>query len=422
MSVLLGCIADDFTGATDLASFLVASGMRTVQLMGVPTGPVDLSEADAVVIAMKTRTQATNEAVADSLEALKWLNQYQCEQYYFKYCSTFDSTSEGNIGPITDAFLDALGSEFTIACPSLPVNGRSVYNGYLFVNGVLLNESGMQHHPLTPMTDANLVRVLESQTKHPVGLVTFDTLATGVEATRDAFSELQKQGKRYAIMDTLNYDNLVTIGHASRELKLLTGGSGLAIGLADNFEAKGLLTKSTDSGELTKVAGDAIVLSGSCSVATREQVAVFSKNHLSIKIDPMKISQGEQTASDVVNWYQSNREQGPLLIYATDHPDAVKKVQAELGVEQAGLLVEGLMAEVVTELADLGVTKFIVAGGETSGSVVQALKINALKIGKSIAPGVPMTQTLDESPKLVALKSGNFGDKDFFQKAVEMMS
>jgi len=422
MPVLLGCIADDFTGATDLASFLVASGMRTVQLMGLPTGPVDLSEADAVVVAMKTRTQATQEAVSDSLKVLEWLKQYQCEQYYFKYCSTFDSTSEGNIGPVTDALLDSLNSKFTIACPSLPVNGRSVYNGYLFVNGVLLNESGMQHHPLTPMTDANLVRVLESQTKHPVGLVNFDTLSQGVDATRDAFYELQQQGKRYAIMDTLDYDNLVTIGHASRDLALLTGGSGLAIGLADNFEAKGLLTKSTDSGELSKVSGDTIVLSGSCSVATREQVAIYSENHGSIKIDPIKVSQGEQTASDIIDWFKSNRAQGPLLIYATDSPEAIKKVQAELGVEKAGLLVEALMADIVAKLAILGVTKFIVAGGETSGSVVQALNVSALKIGKSIAPGVPMTQTLDENPKLLALKSGNFGDKNFFQKAVEMMS
>ncbi|MEH6649883.1 MAG: 3-oxo-tetronate kinase [Motiliproteus sp.] len=420
MSVLLGCIADDFTGATDLASFLVASGMRTVQLMGAPTEPVDLSEADAVVIALKSRTQATQTAVADSLQALSWLQQHDCQQYYFKYCSTFDSTAQGNIGPVADALLAALGETFTIACPSLPVNGRTVYNGYLFVNGVLLNESGMEHHPLTPMRDANLVRVLGAQTDAKVGLVDHTVLAQGVESTRQQLTQLAQE-HRYAIVDTLDRDDLVTIGHACSELKLLTGGSGLAIGLADNFEAKGLFSKSLNSAQLSPVAGDAVVLSGSCSKATREQVAVFQADHPSLKIDPLLLHNGLQSAEQVERWFIEHRDQGPVLIYATDHPDAIKRSQADLGVEAAGELVEQLMADVVKRLDTLGVTKFIVAGGETSGSVVQALSVSALKIGPSIAAGVPLTQTLGSAPKLLALKSGNFGDKDFFAKALEMM-
>lgn len=420
MSVILGCIADDFTGATDLASFLVASGMRTVQLMGVPEQDVDLSQADAVVIALKSRTQETWAAVADSLKALEWLQRQNCEQYYFKYCSTFDSTEKGNIGPVTDVLLKMLGESFTIACPSLPVNGRTVYNGYLFVNGALLNESGMEHHPLTPMKDANIVRVLESQTEGSVGLVGYSTIAAGVEKTRQRLAELAETD-RYAVIDTLSTEDLITIGHACSDLKLLTGGSGLAIGLADNYEAKGLFRKQANSAELAPTAGDAVVLSGSCSKATREQVVAFQADHPSLKIDPLALHQGLQSVDDVVQWFIDHRDQGPVLLYATDHPDAIKRYQAALGVDRAGELVEQLMAEVVQRLHELGVNKFVVAGGETSGSVVQALGVLALKIGPSIAPGVPLTQSLDDTPKMLALKSGNFGDRDFFTKALEMM-
>ena len=291
MSVLLGCIGDDFTGSTDLAGFLVASGMRTIQLTGLPKEKMDLSEVDAVVISLKSRTQETEAAVADSLSALKWLQSYHCRQYYFKYCSTFDSTEKGNIGPVTDALLDALGESFTIACPSLPVNGRTVYNGYLFVNGVLLNESGMQHHPLTPMKDANLVRVLGRQARGKVGLVNQATVSMGAEAIRKRYAELA-ESHRYAVVDTLFTKDLIEIGHASDELKLLTGGSGLAIGLADNFEKKGLFAKEPNPARLDRIEGDALILSGSCSTATLEQVAVFKANHPAFKLDPLALHWG----------------------------------------------------------------------------------------------------------------------------------
>lgn len=420
MTVLLGCIADDFTGATDLASFLVASGMRTVQLMGIPDAKVDLSEADAVVIALKSRTQDTEIAVSDSVKALVWLQQQNCEQYYFKYCSTFDSTSRGNIGPVTDALLKQLGESFTIACPSLPVNGRTVYNGYLFVNGVLLNESGMEHHPLTPMTDANLVRVLDSQTMGEVGLLEHRYIAGGVAKTQQRLADLAAQSQ-YAVVDTISTEDLVIIGHACCDLKLLTGGSGLAIGLADNYESKGLFSKQENSAELAAVVGDAVVLSGSCSKATREQVDVYKAGHPSIKVDPLALADGSQTVEDIVQWFESQRATGPVLIYATDAPEVIKGCQDILGVEKAGELVEQLMAGVVERLSALGVNKFVVAGGETSGSVVQALNVSALKIGPTIAPGVPLTQTLGGRTQLLALKSGNFGDKDFFEKALGMM-
>ncbi len=420
MSVLLGCIGDDFTGSTDLAGFLVASGMRTIQLTGLPKEKLDLSAVDAVVISLKSRTQETEAAVADSLSALKWLQSYDCRQYYFKYCSTFDSTEKGNIGPVTDALLDALGESFTIACPSLPVNGRTVYNGYLFVNGVLLNESGMQHHPLTPMTDANLVRVLGRQGRGKVGLVNQATVSMGAEAIRKRYAELA-ESHRYAVVDTLFTKDLIEIGHASAELKLLTGGSGLAIGLADNFEKKGLFAKEPNPARLDRVEGEALILSGSCSTATVEQVAVFKAEHPSFKLDPLALHRGSQTFDQVMQWFEAHRHQGPLMIYATDHPEAIRRCQEELGIEPAGTLVEQMFAKIARAAATLGVTQFIVAGGETSGAVVQALGIKALRIGPPIAPGVPVTQALGDKPLLLALKSGNFGDRDFFAKALAMM-
>lgn len=421
MSLLLGCIADDFTGASDLASFMVASGLRTVQLIGVPEKPVDLGGAQAVVIALKSRTQATAAAVRDSLAALRWLQVQGCERFYFKYCSTFDSTSQGNIGPVADALLDALGEPFTIACPALPVNGRTVYNGYLFVDGRLLNESGMEQHPLTPMTDASLVRLLDAQTRGRVELVNSATLSEGAEVTRAAFDRLVVEGVRYAIVDTLDNDDLVTIGRAARHLKLVTGGSGLAIGVAASLAEEAILPRQPGSDRLAPVGGDAVVLSGSCSVMTRQQVAVFAEQHPSLKIDPLALHQGQQDVDSVLQWFLEWRERGPVMIYATDEPEAIRHSQAQLGVEQAGAIVETFMACLVEALAAQGVRKFVVAGGETSGAVVKALEVVALQIGPSIAPGVPLTRSLGDIPALMALKSGNFGDRDFFDKALEMM-
>ena len=422
MSLLLGCIADDFTGASDLASFLVDSGLRTVQLIGLPDDAIDLGDAQAVVIALKSRTQETQAAVADSLAALRWLQGRGCERFYFKYCSTFDSTAEGNIGPVTDALLDALDEPFTIACPALPVNGRTVYNGYLFVNDRLLNESGMEHHPLTPMTDANLVRLLNAQTHGKVGLVGHATLSQGAGATERAFERLVEGGVRYAIVDTLDDRDLMTIGRAARHLKLVTGGSGLAIGVARSLYEDGLFSKRQGADRLAPVSGDAVVLSGSCSTMTQQQVAVFAGRHPAFKIDPLAISQGRQDADAALQWFLDQRDRGPVMFYATDHPEAVRHCQSHLGVEQSGSLVEVFMATLVDGLVSHGVRKFVVAGGETSGAVVKALDISALQIGPSIAPGVPLTLSLGQPPAMLALKSGNFGDRDFFAKALETMS
>ncbi len=420
MKVLLGCIADDFTGATDVASFLVASGMRTVQLIGIPTEQVDLSEADAVVIALKSRTLPKEEAIQQSIAALEWLKQYDCEQYYFKYCSTFDSTEAGNIGPVTDALLDNLDEDFTVLCPSLPVNGRTVYKGYLFVNNTLLNESGMQNHPLTPMKDANLQRVMKSQSQGEVGLVTYEDVAAGANNIKTALESLS-QTCRYAVLDTLSNHDLVEIGRACADLKLLTGGSGLSIGLAKNFQDKGLFKISSNSDQLSQVQGDAVVLSGSCSLMTQAQVKNFKQSNPSKKISPISLLNKTDSIDSFIEWFAANREQGPVMFYATDSAENIKAIQDELGVDRASQIVEEFMASLVTALSNVGVTKFVVAGGETSGSVVQALQPQLLKIGASIAPGVPLTEIPGENPKLLALKSGNFGDETFFEKALRMM-
>ncbi|MFN3297113.1 3-oxo-tetronate kinase, partial [Caldimonas sp.] len=222
---VLGVIADDFTGATDVASMLVRAGMRTVQVIGVPDGPPP--KADAVVVALKSRTIPAAQAVADSLAALRWLQAAGAKQFYFKYCSTFDSTPAGNIGPVTEALLEALGSDFTIACPAFPENGRTVFRGHLFVGDQLLSDSGMRHHPLTPMTDANLVKVLQAQSRGRVGLLRYDTVGQGVQAVRERLAQLRAEGVRLAVADAIDNDDLRTLAAACAGLPLITAGSGV---------------------------------------------------------------------------------------------------------------------------------------------------------------------------------------------------
>ena len=218
MSALLGCIADDFTGGTDLAGMLVKAGMRTVQMIGVPTSPVP-DDVDAVVIALKSRTNPVEEAIAESLAALRWLQAAGCRQFYFKYCSTFDSTPKGNIGAVAEALMEALGTDFTIACPAFPANGRTIYKGHLFVGDLLLSDSGMRNHPLTPMTDASLVRVLQQQVHRKVGLVDAATVARGSTAVGDRFAELQREGCGFAIVDALSDRDLEAIGEACADCR-----------------------------------------------------------------------------------------------------------------------------------------------------------------------------------------------------------
>jgi uncharacterized protein YgbK (DUF1537 family) len=417
--MLLGCIADDFTGATDLANMLVRGGMRTVQTIGVPSAPL-AEEVDAVVVALKSRTIPAAEAVALSLAALAWLKQAGCRQFYFKYCSTFDSTPAGNIGPVTEALMDALGADFTIACPAFPEAGRTICRGYLFVGDVLLSESGMKDHPLTPMTDANLVRVLQAQTRRKVGLIRYDTVAQGADAIRARIAALRAEGIGIAIVDALADHDLRRMAEATADLPLVTAGSGVGLGIADHHRRAGHLANAASAAPLPRVAGHAAVLSGSCSVATNAQVADWTAARPAFRIDPLRLAAGEKVAEEALAWATPKLSAGPVLIYATSTPDEVRAVQTELGVARAGALVEQALAAIAAGLVRAGVRKLVVAGGETSGAVVGALGIRALRIGPQIDPGVPWTQSLD-TPLALALKSGNFGSVDFFAKALAQL-
>jgi uncharacterized protein YgbK (DUF1537 family) len=418
---LLGCIADDFTGATDLANMLVRGGMRTVQSIGIPSPEVLAGlDADAIVIALKSRTVPVADAVAESLEALAWLREHGCEQIFFKYCSTFDSTAAGNIGQVSEALLAALGSDFTLACPAFPENGRTIFRGHLFVQDQLLNESGMQHHPLTPMTDANLVNVLQAQTTLPVGLLRYDTVAKGVDAVKARITQLRADGVGMAVADAVSDADLYTLGEACAGLPLLTGGSGLALGLPENFRRAGKL-RELDAAAVPAVAGGEVVLAGSASGATNGQVAAWLEaGRPALQINPLALATGEPVVAQALAFARDAGQ--TVLIYATCPPDEVKAVQQQLGVERAGAIVEQALGEIASGLRAAGVRRFVVAGGETSGAVVQALGVHLLQIGAQIDPGVPATVSTGSEPLALALKSGNFGGRDFFAKALNHLA
>jgi len=420
---LLGCIADDFTGATDLANTLVRGGMRTLQTIGVPGPDWDGGEVDALVVALKSRTAPAGEAVADSLRALEWLRARGIERFFFKYCSTFDSTDRGNIGPVADALLEALGARLTIFCPAFPTNGRTVYQGHLFVGDVLLSDSPMRTHPLTPMTDASLVRVLGRQTPRTVGLVPYRVVARGAPAIETELGRLAERGVTHAVVDAVSDDDLMAIGTAARGLPLVTGGSGLAMGLPANFTRAGRLSVATPADAMPRIDGPAAVVAGSCSEATRRQVAVMAARHPALLLDPLAAAGAEALAAAVLAQAAPHLAAGtPVLIYSSAGPDAVAAVQAKLGRDGASRLLEDAMARVAVGLVARGVRRLIVAGGETAGAVVQALGVTALRIGPQIDPGVPWTVALGTgAPIALALKSGNFGAPDFFPKALALL-
>ena len=419
--LVLGCIADDFTGATDLANNLVRAGMRVVQAIGVPEGPLD-ADVDAVVVALKSRTIAPAEAIAQSLDALRWLQAQGAQQIYFKYCSTFDSTPQGNIGPVTEALMEALQCDFTIATPAFPDNKRTVFKGYLFAGDVLLSESGMQNHPLTPMTDPNLVRVLQAQCTRKVGLIDHTVVARGAAAIDARIAQLKAEGVSIAVVDAVSNDDLLRMGPALAKLPLLTAGSGVAIGLPANFG----LAPSSQASALPKAGGKTAVVSGSCSLATNRQVLDFiQRGGAAMAIDPLRIAQGADVAAEVLSWATPLIDKGPVLVYSTAEAGAVKSVQGQLGVEEAGAMVERTIAAIARGLVERGVHQLVVAGGETSGACVQALGIAQMQIGPQIDPGVPWCHARSDaapgSGLHIALKSGNFGSDDFFTKAFAVL-
>jgi uncharacterized protein YgbK (DUF1537 family) len=415
---VLGVIADDFTGATDIAGMLVKNGMRTIQTIGqtigMPAKDTIPDDVDAVVVALKTRSIAAKDAVAQSLDALQTLRVAGCVRFFFKYCSTFDSTDAGNIGPVGDALIEALEARRAIYCPAFPENGRTIFFGHLFVGDVLLSDSPMRHHPLNPMTDPSLVRVLARQTPHKVGLVPLKQVQSGSAALRAALDRLATDGVRHVVVDAVADTDLGIIGEAVGDDLLITGGSGVALGLPAAYRRRGLLAHKANADTLPKVSGPAAALAGSCSAATLGQIAAFKGPHLPLDVDA--ICRGEPVGDRALAWAKDKLGDGPILLSASDKPDAVKALQARYGVETSSQAIEKTMAALAKGLVAMGVSRLVVAGGETAGAVVGALDVKALRIGPEIDPGVPWTASVGK-PLLLALKSGNFGAPDFFTKA-----
>ena len=422
MSMSLGCIADDFTGATDLANNLVQAGLRVWQVIGVPDGPMP-RDADAVVVALKSRTAPVAEAVRESLDALRWLRTAGARQIYFKYCSTFDSTPEGNIGPVAEALMDALDADFTVATPAFPDNGRTVFKGYLFVGDGLLHESGMRNHPLTPMTDSNLVRVMQAQSRRKVGLIDHAVVAQGAQAVRARIAELRRAGVGIAILDAVSNADLMRAGPALGDLPLVTAGSGLAIGLAGNFD---LASPDRPASVLPLAQGHAAIVSGSCSLASNAQVAAFQRTgRPAFGLDPVRIAERDGFVQEVLDQAVRHLADGPVLVYATADAAAVDAVQLRYGKARSGEMVEAATAAIALGLVRAGAGRLIVAGGETSGACVKALDIRQMQIGGQIDPGVPWCYARTAASPYggihIALKSGNFGTEDFFEKALRLL-
>lgn len=420
--MLLGAIADDLTGATDLSLMLARNGMKTVQYIGVPAPDADFGDAEAVVVALKSRTVPAAEAITTSRASATALLNGGAEQIVFKYCSTFDSTDAGNIGPVAEALLEVTGAPIAIACPAFPAAGRSIYLGHLFVGQMLLSDSSMKDHPLTPMHDANLVRVLQRQSKGKVGLIPLHVVTEGPAAVREALAAAQNAGYRLMIADAVGDEDLRVLGEALDDARLITGGSGIGMGLPGNFRRQGRIGTTPLPSRMKAPQGKPVILVGSCSAATREQVrAVIVAGFSALKIVPLDVASGAQTAAHVADWVMRNTSDRPALVYSSDDPEAVKRVQDQLGRERAGTLIEHLLAEVSVVLKNTGFSRFIIAGGETSGAVVEALGARALQIGPEIAPGVPWTRSIGTPDLALALKSGNFGGPDFFLAALEML-
>ena len=423
--VLLGCIADDLTGATDLANNLVRAGMRVVQTIGVPQH-TERMHVDALVVALKSRTIPAPDAVALSLNACRWLLQQGAQQIYFKVCSTFDSSPRGNIGPVIEALMEELGSNFSIATPAFPENGRTVFNGHLFVGRQLLSETGMRTHPLTPMTDANLVRVLQAQlnpdAERKVGLVDFATVAKSSDAIRQKMEELRAEGYSMAIADAVSDGDLMRLGAALQDASFVTAASGLALALPANWG----FTPTANTSHLPRATGRKAIVAGSCSTATLAQVRHFRESGgLARELAPMEIAAGAEAAvAGALAWVDACWQGDPsraLLVYSTAVPDDVKAVQDLLGVERAGVMIESALAAVAHGFVKRGARQLIMAGGETAGACMYALNVTLLQIGPQIDPGVPWCYASQASMHL-ALKSGNFGARDFFTKAFTLIS
>jgi uncharacterized protein YgbK (DUF1537 family) len=420
MTTFFGAIADDFTGATDLASLLARSGARVTLRLGLPVEP-PTDAAPIEIVALKCRTAPVAEAVSEAVAALRWLREAGAKRFFWKYCSTFDSTPRGNIGPVAEALMKVVGTDQTIYCPAFPENGRSIFMGNLFVGDQPLAESSMKDHPLTPMRDSNLLRLLQPQVTAPVGLANRHVVARGPATLADRLAELRAAGVPHVVVDAVTDDDLTIIAQACRDMPLLTGGSAVAMPLPKIWRDAGWLAPADDRRRLHGERGAAIVLSGSCSAMTNRQVAAYrAQGRPGYRLDPLRLV--DSGAGSALDWLAAQSPDSSPLLYATAEPESVRSAQEKLGAERVGAMVEEVIAACAVRARDLGYGRFVVAGGETSGSVARALGLTRLDIGPEIAAGVPWCFARADNREIaVALKSGNFGDESFFSRALEVL-
>lgn len=424
MTLALGCIADDYTGASDLANTLTRAGLRTVQTIGIPADDLALPEVDAVVVSLKSRSIEAGLAVSRSRAADKWLRSRGASHVLFKICSTFDSTDAGNIGPVMDALRADCGEANVLVTPAFPETGRTIYQGNLFVGAVPLNESPLKDHPLNPMHDSNLVRVLARQSRTQIGLVDLATVARGADAVRARLAELAGKGIGAAIIDAVFDRDLETIGLVAAGHRLSVGASGMGLGLARALVSTGKVKSAAASSEPgAAVGGPAACLAGSCSQATLQQIASAEKVMPVLHIDPDRILTGTDEVQRVLSWAKPRLAEGPVLIASSSTPDQVAALQARHGRDAAGHAIEQAMADIAENLVKTGVRRLVVAGGETSGAVVDRLQIPGFLVGAEIAAGVPVLRAVgaEAGEMLLALKSGNFGGPEFFSDALRLM-
>jgi uncharacterized protein YgbK (DUF1537 family) len=421
LTLALGCIADDYTGASDLANALATNGLRVVQTIGVPPESLALPDVDAVVVALKSRSIPAAEAVRQSLEADRWLRARGAGHVLFKICSTFDSTDAGNIGPVSDALRAAAGGGITLVNPGFPGTGRRVFQGHLFVQDQLLHESPLKDHPLNPMHDANLVRVLARQSQAPVGLVPLQVVEQGADAVRAAIAKLAEGA---AIVDAVNDQHFEILGQVALDRPVSTGASGLGIGLARALRRSDIGAEHPAPSRPGAPGGLAAILAGSCSKATLEQIGVAERMMPVLRLDVEKLLAGSDEARAALGWARARLGDGPVLIASSSTPAEVQALQKRHGGASVGERIEASLAEIAAGLVEAGVGRLVVAGGETSGAVVNRLGLQGFLIGAEIAPGVPALRVIGRAHTGlgIALKSGNFGGPDFFARALDSLS
>lgn len=415
--MLLGVIADDFTGASDIANTLAKGGLSTTQFLGLQTEAAPRT-CEAGVVALKSRSIPARDAIDQSLRALDWLMAQGCQQFIFKYCSTFDSTRDGNIGPVGQVLARKLGVYGVVACPAFPTAKRTVFQGHLFVGDKLLNESGLENHPLNPMTDADIRRWLREQSSEAVGWVPWATVTAGAENVRTALQEAAARKERLVVVDAVSDDDLLKIAIACDDARIITGGSGIALGLPLNFIKRGLAKGG--QGEFRPVQGPEAILAGSCSVATLGQIEVHRKSHPAMPISVSDVMSGRVQPKDVVKFATQNVGNKPIA-FSSDTPERVRQIQQEFGRDSVAQALDSFFSNAAAMLVASGIRRLVVAGGETSGAVITGLNLQAVSIGPEIDPGVPALSAAEGKPLAIALKSGNFGGQDFFERALRTL-